>query len=171
MSGEERAEPQAGRPHMPFEYGIAEASEGMGLLAWSWAVERLVTSRCQWIATTRPDGSPHVMVVWGVWLDDRFYFATSTGSRKARNLVANPRCVVCTECAGEGVVVEGVGQVVADPAAVEQFRGAYRAKYQEDIDTSRFPVYVVRPRVAFGFISEAERWAGTMTRWRFGGEQ
>src|SRR5262245_33110924 len=125
MSREERAEPQAGRPFMPSEYGIAAASEGMGLLPWSWAVERLENSPCQWIATTRPDGSPHVMVVWGVWLDGGFYFGMALGSRKARNLAADSRCVVCTECAGEGVVVEGVGEAVTDPAEVERFREAY----------------------------------------------
>ena len=73
-------EPQADRPNMP-EYGLAEAEAGLGLLPWTWALERLQPARNYWLATTRPDGRPHVMPVWGVWVENRFYF--STGSQSA----------------------------------------------------------------------------------------
>ena len=76
-------EPRADRPFMP-GYGISEASEG--ILPWSWAEERLSNSRNNYLATTRPDGRPHVMVVWGVWFGGRYYFSTGQGSQKARNL-------------------------------------------------------------------------------------
>ena len=60
-------EPRRRRP--PFEgYGLSESEEGM--LSWGWAVERLVAARNYWVSTTRPDGRPHAMPVWGVWLDD-----------------------------------------------------------------------------------------------------
>src|SRR5712691_7751987 len=58
-------------------------------LPWKWATERLTRARNYWIATTRPNGQPHSRPVWGVWLDDTFYF--STGSLAAQNLAANPR--------------------------------------------------------------------------------
>ena len=54
-------------------YGVPKSSKG--LLPWKWAQDRLVKSRQYWIATTRPDGSPHVMPVWGLWLDSVFYFS------------------------------------------------------------------------------------------------
>lgn len=152
---------------MPAEYGILSPRRGKGLLPWSWAAHRLTESRGHWIATTRPDGSPHVMIVWGVWLEDAFYFGTSRNSRKARNLAANPHCVVCTERADEAVILEGVAKAVSDPAVVKRFAQAYRKKYEEEIDTEQFPVYAVRPRAVFGFISAAEAWAGTATRWHF----
>jgi len=44
----------------------------------------LKKSRQYWIATTRPDGRPHVMVVWALWMDGVLYFATGSTSRKAK---------------------------------------------------------------------------------------
>ena len=167
MAEDERAEPEASRPSMPPEYGILGPKQGKGLLPWSWATDRLARSRGYWLATTRPDGRPHMAVVWGVWLHDRFYFFTSTDSRKARNLAANPCCVVCPEATDEAVIVEGVAEGVMDPAVIGQCRDAYEAKYHEEIDTDRFTIYGVRPRVAFGSISDAVDWPGTATRWRF----
>ena len=167
MARRRQAGGKATRPRMPSEYGILSPRKGKGLLPWSWGAHRLAESRGHWIATTRPDGSPHVMIVWGVWLNDAFYFGTSRNSRKARNLAVNPQCVVCTERADEAVILEGVAQAVSDAVAIKRFAQAYRKKYEEEIDTAQFPVYAVRPRTAFGFVSTAEAWAGTATRWRF----
>lgn len=164
------AKPRASRPSMPPEYGILGPAKGKGLLPWSWAAERLASSRSHWIATTRSDGRPHLMVVWGVWLDDKFCFSTSKRSQKARNLAATPACVVSTERADQAVILEGVAEEVTNPKLVRQFEVAYRQKYHEDIDTKLFSVYAVRPQVAFGFISDPNEWAGSATRWRFRGE-
>src|SRR5438105_4143643 len=90
------ARPKASRPHMP-GYGIADAKAGGGLLSWRWATERLENGRTYWLATTRPDGQPHVMPVWGVWFADAFFFSTGQQSRKARNLAENARCSVAVE--------------------------------------------------------------------------
>jgi len=102
-----------------------------------------------------------------VWLHDTFYFATSTASRKARNLAANPDCVVCPEHADEAVIVEGVAVEVRDRTLLHQFQAAYAAKYQEAVDTDQFSLYGVRPRVAFAFISDAEAFPRSATRWQF----
>ena len=83
--------PKVGRPQMP-GYGIPETRKG--LLPWKWAEQRLQKSHNYWITTVKPDGSPHVMVVWGLWLDGAFLFSTGSQSRKTRNLAKNPRCVV-----------------------------------------------------------------------------
>ena len=77
-------------------YGISDSAEG--ILPWSWAAERLSQAHNYFVATARPDGRPHVMPVWGLWLDDAFYFSTGASSRKARNLAANPRCVGMSLC-------------------------------------------------------------------------
>jgi len=55
-----------GRPHIP-GYGIPTHTEG--LLPWSFALERLEKARNYWVATTRPDGRPHTVPVWGVLVD------------------------------------------------------------------------------------------------------
>src|ERR1700679_2379391 len=94
---------KASRSHMP-GYGLPAGSKG--LLPWSWAERRLKKSHNYWITTVKPDGSPHTMVVWGLWQDGRFLFSTGSKSRKARNLAQNVNCVVCTENAHEGVIME-----------------------------------------------------------------
>jgi hypothetical protein len=58
--------PTASRPRFP-GYGIAE--EPAGMVSWRWAIERLADSRNYWISTTRRDGRPHAMPVWGVVAD------------------------------------------------------------------------------------------------------
>lgn len=160
------SEPRAGRPNIP-GYGISESTEG--LLPWSWAVERLAASRNYWVATTRPDGRPHVAPVWGLWLDDRFLFSTGQGTVKARNIAADPRTVICTEHADEAVFVEGAVETLTDRQLLHRFVVAYKQKYDWDIeaDADAGPIYAVRPRVVFGLIEASSQFASTATRWTF----
>ena len=160
-------EPRSSRPVMP-GYGIAEAGKGKGLLPWKWARERLTKSHNYWIVTTRPDGRPHVMVVWGLWLDEKFYFSTGGPSRKARNLAANPHCVISTEKAAEAVIVEGVAELLAvadDPAFLKKFIRLYKKKYDWKIDGNEGNFYAVHPRTAFGLFEKD--FTGAATRWQF----
>ncbi len=157
--------PQAGRPHMP-GYGVP--ADRKGLLPWSWAKQRLARSHNYWIATTRPDGSPHVMVIWGLWMDEHFYFSTGREARKARNLAANPRCVVCNERADEAAVVEGVARILQDGATRKRFFRLYQRKY--DFDMSGFldePVWEVAPVKAFALYEKG--FPKRATRWQFSG--
>lgn len=158
-------EPAVSRPHMP-GYGILDAGSGTGLLPWKWAEERLSSARNYFLATTRLDGRPHVMIVWGVWLDGRFFFSTSTSSRKARNLAANPHCVICPESAAEAVILEGLAERTTDTALYSRFAAAYEAKYDWKLEESTYPLYAVRPVVAFAF-REQNDFAGSATRWVF----
>ena len=159
------AEPKIDRPHMP-GYGLASEAEGE-LLPWTWAAERLTRCRNYFVATVRPDGRPHSMPVWGVWLDDAFWFNTAGSSRKAQNLLADPRCVVSTEGADECTIVEGSAERVTDPTAFARFVEVYRAKYEWSLAESKDPTFVVRPDVVFGFIEAADQFPRTATRWRF----
>ena len=106
------------------------------------------------MATTGPDGAPHLAAVWGCWLDGTFHFSTGGGSRKARNLAADPRCAVTPEHADESVVVEGVASRVTDPAGPRP--PCWRPtgdKYGSGFpDPLQHPVFTVHPRVVFGVI-------------------
>ncbi len=147
-------------------YGIKDA--GNGLMPWSWAVERLTDSHNYWLTTVRPDGRPHAMPLWGLWLDGRFYFSTGRQSRKGRNLAANPDCLVCTENAAEAVIVEGVAEEVTDRSTLRPFYDGYKAKYGWDVEQEPFvnePVYAVRPRTAFAMIEKD--FTDSATRWTF----
>jgi PPOX class probable F420-dependent enzyme len=150
-------------------YGLPTAQKG--LLPWSWAEQRLKKSHNYWITTVKPDGSPHTMVVWGLWIDGRFLFSTGSKSRKARNLAKNPNCVVCTEHADEAVIVEGTAEV-ADVPARRQLLAKYSDKYEwdmasmeKDILSMKEPVFAVRPRMVFGLWEE--KFMETTTRWTF----
>lgn len=159
-------QPKAGRPYMP-GYGIPDADSSKGLLSWSWAVERLNKGHNYWVATTRPKGAPHVMPVWGIWMDEKFYFSTGGQSRKAQNLAGDPRCVVCVEDAGEAVIVEGIAEDISDPEVLRHFYSAYKLKYDWDLNQIPGLNFAVRPRVAFGFIEASDDFASTATRWKF----
>jgi len=163
-----RGKPAASRPYMP-GYGLPTGSKG--LLPWHWAEQRLKKSHNYWITTVKPDGSPHSMVVWGLWQDGRFLFSTGSKSRKARNLARNANCVLCTEDAYEAVIVEGVAEI-ADVAARRKFLPVYERKYKfdmkemrRDILAMKEPVFAVRPRLVFGLWEK--HFIGKSTRWTF----
>ena len=156
-------EPKAERPFMP-GYGLPKSRKG--LLPWKWAKEQLTNSHNYWITTVRPDGSPHTMVVWGIWLDNAFYFSTGLKSRKARNLAGNPKCVACTERADEAVVVEGECRLVNDTSLSKRFCSLYEKKYKWDMsEFQNEPLFALRPRLAFGLLEK--RFPSAATRWRF----
>jgi len=142
-------------------------------LPWRWATERLTRARNYWIATTRPDGQPHSRPVWGVWLDDSFYF--STGSLAAQNLAVNAAITVHLESGSEVVIIESIAETISDVTLLERIVNVYNAKYHSDVDPNNLPgpFYAVRPRIAFGWVSDESgfdggaAFHGTATRWRF----
>ena len=166
MADANPSQPQASRPHMP-GYGLPDATEGQGLLPWRWAVERLEPARHYWLSTTRPDGRPHAMPVWGVWLDDCFYFSTGGESRKARNLAANAHCVVSVEAADGAVIVEGTAAEVQPETLSQTVFAAYQAKYDWELDPALGPIFIVQPSVVLGFSSIPGEFIGSATRWTF----
>ncbi len=157
--------PKASRPYMP-GYGLPAAPKGKGLLSWKWAQERLERSHNYWMATTKPNGGPHVMPVWGIWVNSVFYFSTGRESRKAKNLTANPKCVVCTDRSNEAVILEGVAEEVTDAARLKKLAVPYHKKYKPwKLDPGLGPVYAVVPRALFG-LREKDAMKSA-TRWRF----
>jgi PPOX class probable F420-dependent enzyme len=147
-------------------YGIEPGEDG--LLPWSWAVERLSTSHDYWLATTRPDGRPHVMPVWAMWHDTALWFSCSRDSRKAVNLRTEPRCVITTDNPREPVVVEGVAAAVTDPATLRLILDLENAKYHttyglDMLDPEINPCFRVRPTRVFGLLESA--FISSPTRW------
>ena len=151
-------------------YGISRAQKGM--LPWKWAEDRLKKSRQYWISTTRPDGRPHVMVIWALWLDGFLYFCTGSTSRKARNLALNPHCTLCTEDAAEAVILEGVVETERNPEQIRKILRLYGKKYKfdmsemaDDLLNLKEPVFRLCPKTGFG-LSE-KKFPTTATRWLF----
>ena len=158
--------PRAERPGLHPAYGIATDEEG--LLPWSWVSGQMERSRNYWVCTTRPDGRPHAMPVWGVWVDATLWFSTGDGSVKARNLAADPRVAVHLESGDDAVIFEGVAdRRVLDTGVHERVTAAYAAKY--DMAPSELPGpdgwYALRPTTAFAW--QERDFPNTATRWRF----
>ena len=150
-------------------------------IAWSRALKQLESSSAGtfWMATTRPDGRPHVAGIGALWLDGKIYFVSGARTRKSRNLAANPSCVFSVSLTGMDLVIEGTAIRVTDrptllrlakryadqgwPATVSG--AAFTAPYSApSAGPPPWNLYVVRPRTIFGVASSDPPGA---TRWRF----
>jgi general stress protein 26 len=156
------ATPRAHRPAIP-GYGISKSKAGM--LSWKWAEKKLTTSREYWMMTVRPDGRPHAMIIWGLWADGAFWFGTGSKTQKARNLAANPNCIVGTQDAAEAVILEGVAEVATDAEMLRRLEPISLKKYGMSGSSGSEPVYQVRPTRVFGLIEKS--FPKTATRWMF----
>jgi hypothetical protein len=142
-------------------------------LPWSWAKHQFADARNYWIATTRSDGRPHTRPVWGIWLNNAFYF--STGSLAAGNFARSDEITVHLESGDSAVIIEGTAGELRAKALLRRVVALYNEKYGWDLDADHLPgpMYSVRPRVAFGWVSDPsgrDRGAafhGTATRWKF----
>jgi PPOX class probable F420-dependent enzyme len=87
-----------------------------------------------WLATTRRDGRPHLVPIWFVFVDDRFYVCTTSGSVKVRNIRARPTASVALESGSRPVMAEGRAQVLERPypAAVA---AEFVRKFDWDLDS------------------------------------
>jgi hypothetical protein len=163
-------EPKVSRPYWPDALQNLPYST-KGLKPWTWALEKLAKSHNYWIATTRPQGPPHLMLVWGVWWEDSFWFSTGPRTRKAKNLAADPRCVIGTEDAAEAVILEGVAQEIKDRSVWKRLSDVYNRKYGGDVypllESGGGCVFQVQPQLAFGQDEHAENFVEAVTRWNF----
>ncbi|MEM7095375.1 MAG: pyridoxamine 5'-phosphate oxidase family protein [Actinomycetota bacterium] len=159
------------------DYGVPDDLDG--LLPWEWAEERLLKSRNFWLITVRPDGRPHALPVWGVWMPDRQRWGCgfAASSQKSRNLQANAEVVVTGEDTVEVVSIEGTAQSIEGDAA-HAFIEAWVDKYAEEIevvdDASReqardflrsSAMIEVIPRRAIGMIEHPDQFSTAATRW------
>jgi pyridoxine/pyridoxamine 5'-phosphate oxidase len=146
-------------------YGIPSDSKGM--LRWADAAARLEKSRNYWIITTRPDGRPHAVPVWGIWLEDAVYFGTDRRSRKAKNLATNPSLVIHLESGDDAVILEGVAEEVTERVLIKRIDQVYSRKYKMRVSSApgQVVIYALRPRVAFGW--RERDFNRSPTRWRF----
>ena len=154
-------------------------------IPWSRALEQLEAAedtevpRTTWLSTVRPDGRPHAAGIGALWVDGKFYFTSGPGTRKARNLAANPNCTLSMSLPGLDLVVEGRATKVTDQAIIVRLAERYAAqgwpaKATDGALTAEFSapsagpppwyLYVLTPVTAFGVASAKPFGA---TRWRF----
>jgi pyridoxamine 5'-phosphate oxidase-like protein len=161
------SEPHPDRPHVP-GYGIPTSTDG--LLSWTWAVERLESAIVYWLATSGADGAPHVIPIWGAWVDGRWYVEGGP-TRWQRNLRENPRMAIHIEIGDEVVIVEGTAtEHVAPPSPLADAILAGYAKYEvardyraDAANWSAGGLWELRPVKAFAW----SVFPDDMTRFRF----
>ncbi len=81
-----------------------------------------------WLATTNPDGSPHVMPLGVPWVDGALYFNAGPGPRKAKNIAVDARCVITVATHPFDIVVEGEAVKVTDGPKLQRIADAYTAE-------------------------------------------
>jgi general stress protein 26 len=161
--------PKPDRPNMP-DYGILDASSGSGLMSWSRLSDQMSKARNYWIITTRPNGRPHATPVWGVWLDEVFYFGMGARSRKARNIESNPWIVVHLESGDDVVILEGTVERITDQTTLAHIDEVYAAKYNfhplgDETKQLDNPFYALHPHKAYSWLEKD--FPGSATRWQF----
>jgi hypothetical protein len=170
---------------MPIEMSIEPVTEldpnysDADAVATPWPAGRaqLIDAQVYWLTTVRPDRRPHVTPLLAVWLDEAMHFCTGATERKAKNLVANPNCILTTGtnayADGLDVVVEGAAVGVRDDTTLTRLAAGWRSKYDWhfDVGDGHFVgggnvalVFRLAPVVAFGF-AKGEQFG--QTRWRF----
>jgi uncharacterized pyridoxamine 5'-phosphate oxidase family protein len=152
-------------------------------IPWSRALEALESAdaktRTPFLATTRPDGRPHVAGVGAIWYDGKVYFTSGAGTRKSRNLTQNPNCVVSMGLTGIDLIIEGRAERVTDDETLERIAKRYADQgWAPTVKDSAFTheysapsagpppweVYAIAPVTVFGVATEDP---GGATRWRF----
>lgn len=84
------------------------------------------------IGTLNPDGSIHLAFVIFLWENGKLYFETSSLTKKARNVTANPTASFAFE-SGDGfmAMAEGTARIIEGPEA-HSINARLREKYLTD---------------------------------------
>jgi nitroimidazol reductase NimA-like FMN-containing flavoprotein (pyridoxamine 5'-phosphate oxidase superfamily) len=121
------AEPTAHKLALPEGYGRTTET-----LDWAIVRTRLEEAKTYWLATSRPDGRPHVVPVDGIWLDDSWFYGGSPETAHRRIARANPHAVMHLPEPFEAVMVEGdVRPAQPPPELAERLAEATNTKYAD----------------------------------------
>ena len=152
-------------------------------IPWTKVTEALESDqppdvRC-FLATTRPDGRPHLAGVGAVWHEGKVYIVSGPGTRKSQNLAANPNCAVSMALPALDLVFEGTAERVTDDVTLRRLARRYAdTGWPTRVEDGAFTydysapsagpppwyLYELTPKTVFGVLSEEP---GGATRWRF----
>jgi hypothetical protein len=157
-------EPKSGRPIMPALYGMGKTKKGT--IKWGDVEKQLTASRNYWICSTRADGRPHAMPVWGFYVDGVVLFGTGRETLKAKNMARNPNIVVHLESGDHAVILECTvaEQPLTDPEFRKRINAISRKKYKMPLmEIPESALYRAQPKIVLAwrekdFPVSATRW-------------
>jgi hypothetical protein len=117
------------RPQFPKGY----VDKPVSTLTWDWVATQLAESKNYWLCSVRPNGTPHVVPRWGVFIDGRFYYDGSPETRHARNLERNPHISLHLEDGMQAIILEGTSQPAGKPSSElsKKLSQEYKRKYKD----------------------------------------
>jgi hypothetical protein len=158
---------------------------GNAPLPWSRAHDRLAVGSVGadipvFLGTVGADGRPHAAGIGLAWFDGDLYLTSGPGTRKSRDLAAQPACTLSIRVEGIDLVLEGEARRVSDQPTLEQVAGLFReggwpAEVEGDALTAPYSAPSAGPPpwqlYRFSFhtvvgVATAEPYGAT--RWQFG---
>jgi hypothetical protein len=119
--------PRVEQLDLPPDYGSPSET-----LDWDDVRKKLEDAFVYWVASTRPDGRPHVVPRDGIWLDDTWYYGGSPDTVHNHNIESNPRVVMHIGEGLEAVIVEGESHhFIATPELANELAAAQNRKYPQ----------------------------------------
>jgi nitroimidazol reductase NimA-like FMN-containing flavoprotein (pyridoxamine 5'-phosphate oxidase superfamily) len=153
-------------------------------IPWSRALEALEAGKqrgneTSFLATTRPDGRPHLAGVGAVWDNGTVYVVSGPGTRKSRNLAEHATCSIAMSLPDLDLVFEGTARRVTDDETLQRIakryaEGGWPARVEDGAFTYDYSapsagpppwyLYAITPKTVYGVLSAEP---GGATRWRF----
>ena len=120
-------DPKISRPHFPTGY----LENPKAFLPWEHVEKRLTEALHYWLCSVRPDGRPHAVPKWAVYVQGKIYFDGSPETRHARNIAGNPQVVLHLESGEDVIIVEGTAKGSGKPSPEQalEIARAYADKY------------------------------------------
>ena len=87
------------------------------------------------LATVNANGSPQQTVMWYELRGDTIVMNTKRGRKKDRNVMRDPRASLCIEEGSRYVTLEGIVEIINDPAIAQADIAGLACRYH-DADTA-----------------------------------
>ena len=117
------------RPKFPTGY----VDKPVSYVEWDWVSAQLTGSTIYWLCSVSPNGKPHVVPRWGVFLGGRVYYDGSPETRHALNIKLNSNVSVHLENGTQPVILYGTSVAAAKPSPEfgKKLSEEYKKKYTE----------------------------------------
>ncbi len=121
--------PKVTRPKFPKGY----VDNPVSFVVWDWVAAQLTESKTYWLCSVLPNGNPHVVPRWGVFLDGKVYYDGSPETRHALNIKRNPNISVHLENGTQPIILYGTSAPSDKPSSElgKRLSEAYKKKYKD----------------------------------------